>query len=147
MPPRTKGVTDDRTLRVLLGGLATLGLLASAYLTWVHFAGLEPVCAAGSHGCRTVQASRYATVLSIPVAVLGLAGYVGLLLAAVSRGEAGAYLGFLVALVGTLFSAYLTYLEVFVIGAVCQWCVASAAIMTAALACTALRISSQPTRR
>lgn len=147
MPPHTKGVTDDRTLRAVLGGLATLGLLVSAYLTWVHFAGLEPVCAAGSHGCQTVQASRYATVLSVPVAVLGLAGYFGLLLAAVSRGEAGAYLGLLVALVGTLFSAYLTYLEVFVIGAVCQWCVASAAIMAAALACAALRTSRPPTRR
>lgn len=147
MPPHTKGVTDDRTLRAVLGGLATLGLLVSAYLTWVHFAGLEPVCAAGSHGCQTVQASRYATVLSVPVAVLGLGGYFGLLLAAVSRGEAGAYFGLLVALVGTLFSAYLTYLEVFVIGAVCQWCVASAAIMAASLACAALRTSRPPARR
>ena len=135
MTLRTKGATDDRTLRAALGSLASLGLLVSAYLTWVHFAGLEPVCAAGSHGCQTVRASRYATVLSVPVAVLGLAG------------EAGAYLGFLVALVGTLFSAYLTYLEVFVIGAVCQWCVASVAIMASALACAALRIPSQPTRR
>lgn len=147
MPPRTKGATKDRTLRAALGGLAVAGLLISAYLTWAHFAGLEPVCGFGSHGCQTVQSSRYATVLSVPVAVLGLAGYVGLLLAAVSRGEAGAYLGLLVALVGTLFSAYLTYLEVFVIGAVCQWCVASAAIMAAALVCAALRISSPPTRR
>ena len=147
MPPHTKGAPDDRTLRAVLGGLAFLGLLISAYLTWAHFAGLEPVCAAGSHGCQTVQASRYATVLSVPVAVLGLAGYVGLLLAAAQKGEAGAYLGLLVALVGTLFSAYLTYLEVFVIGAICQWCVASAAIMAAALACATLRIARPPTRR
>ena len=54
------------------------------------------------------------------------------------RGEVGVYLGFLFALVGTLFSAYLTYLEVFVIHAMCQWCVASAAIMVAALICAAL---------
>ena len=143
MPPQTKGATNDRTLRAVLGGLAFLGLLISAYLTWAHFAGLEPVCAAGSHGCQTVQTSRYATVLFVPVAVLGLAGYVGLLLSAVSRGGAGVYLGLLVALVGTLFSAYLTYLEVFVIGAVCQWCVASAAVMAAALACAALRVSAE----
>ena len=147
MAPRAKGTTNDRTLRAVLGGLAILGLLISAYLTWVHFAGLEPVCAARSHGCQTVQASRYSTVLSVPVALLGLAGYVGLLLAAVTRGEAGAYLGLLVALVGTLFSAYLTYLEVFVIGAVCQWCVTSAAIMAAALPCALLRTSRPPTRR
>jgi uncharacterized membrane protein len=54
------------------------------------------------------------------------------------RGEVGVYLGFLFALVGTLFSAYLTYLEIFVIHAICQWCVASAAIMVAALICASL---------
>lgn len=142
MASGAKGGTDDLTLRAVLAGLATAGLLVSAYLTWAHFAGLEPVCGLGSHGCQTVQASRYATVLSVPVATLGLAGYACLLLAAVLRGEAGAYLGLLVALVGTLFSAYLTYLEVFVIGAVCQWCVASAAIMAVTLLCAALRVAS-----
>ena len=75
---------------------------------------------------------------------LGLAGYAGLLLAAGLRGGAGAYLGLLLALTGTLFSAYLTYLEVFVIGALCQWCVASAALMAAALACAALRVAVLP---
>jgi uncharacterized membrane protein len=64
-------------------------------------------------------------------------GYSGLLLSALLRGELGAYLGFLVALVGAFFSAYLTYLEVFVIHAVCEWCVASATVMVAALICAA----------
>jgi uncharacterized membrane protein len=73
-----------------------------------------------------------------------LAGYAGLLLASILKGEAGAYLGLLMALIGTLFSAYLTYLEVFVIGAICQWCVASAAIMAAALACAAFRVARLP---
>ena len=50
----------------------------------------------------------------------------------------GVYLGFLIALIGTLFRAYLTYLEIFVIRAICQWCVASAAIMVAALICASL---------
>jgi uncharacterized membrane protein len=61
-----------------------------------------------------------------------------LLFSAVLRGELGVYLGFLIALVGTHLSAYLTYLEVFVIHAICQWCVASAAIMEAALICATL---------
>lgn len=65
-------------------------------------------------------------------------GYAGLIFCAVLRGEGSVYLGFLIALVGTLFSAYLTYLEVFVIHALCQWCLASAAVMVAALVCTAL---------
>ena len=129
---------EGRTLRVVLSVLAAAGLLISAYLTWVHFAQVAPVCVGGSGGCETVQSSRYATVLGVPVAVLGLVGYTGLLFSAVLRGELGVYLGFLFALVGTLFSAYLTYLEVFVIHAICQWCVASAAIMVAALICAAL---------
>ncbi len=134
-------------LRVALGGLAVAGLLVSAYLTWVHLAGAEPVCAFGGGGCRAVQASPYAAVLGVPVPMLGLAGYACLLLAATLRGEAGAYLGLLVAPVGALFSAYLTYLEVFVIGAICQWCVASAAIMFGALACAALRTAGLPMGR
>jgi uncharacterized membrane protein len=129
---------EGRNLRVLLGVLAAAGLLISAYLTWVHFAQVAPVCVGGSGGCETVQSSRYASVLGVPVAVLGLVGYTGLLFSAVLRGELGVYLGFLIALIGTLFSVYLTYLEVFVIHAICQWCVASAAIMVAALICAAL---------
>jgi uncharacterized membrane protein len=83
------------------------------------------------------------------VALLGLIAYGGLIFSAVLWREAGLYLGFLISLVGTLFSAYLTYLEVFVIGALCQWCLASAAIMVAALLCTALatRRLTQDTRR
>jgi uncharacterized membrane protein len=122
-----------RGLRFVIGALAVLGLLISGYLSWVHYAGVAPVCVGGSGGCQSVQASSYATIFGVPVAALGLVSYSGLLLAALLRGEAGVYLGLLVALVGTLFSAYLTYLEVFVIHAICEWCVASAALMVGAL--------------
>jgi uncharacterized membrane protein len=87
-----------------------------------------------------VQSSRYATVLGVPVSVVGLAGYAALLLSASLRAEIGVYLGFFVALVGTLFSAYLTYLEVFVIHALCQWCLASAGVMVGALICATLGV-------
>ena len=126
-----------RCLRFVLGALAVVGLLISGYLTWVHYMGVAPVCVGGSGGCETVQTSSYATILGVPVAALGLVGYSGLLLAALLRSEAGVYLGLLVALVGTLFSAYLTYLELFVIHAICEWCVASAALMVGALICAA----------
>jgi uncharacterized membrane protein len=139
MAPSVKD-REERTLRVVLGVLAAVGLLISAYLTWVHFARVAPVCVGGSGGCETVQSSRYATVLGVPVSVLGLVGYAGLLFSALLRGGLGVYLGFLIALVGTLFSAYLTYLEVFVIHAICQWCVASAAIMVVALICVTLAV-------
>src|SRR5215211_1549340 len=138
---------DRLTLRVVLGVLAAAGLLISAYLTRVHFAGVAPVCVGGSGGCETVQSSRYAEILGVPVSVLGLGGYASLLFSAMLRGEVGVYLGFLIALVGTLFSAYLTYLEVFVIHAVCQWCVASATVMVAALICAALEARFQEARR
>jgi uncharacterized membrane protein len=129
---------DGGALRVVLGVLAAAGLLISAYLTWVHFARAAPVCVGGSAGCETVQSSRYAAILGVPVSVVGLGGYAFLLFSAMLRGEGGVYLRFLISLVGTLFSAYLTYLEVFVIHALCQWCVASAAVMVAALICAAL---------
>jgi uncharacterized membrane protein len=137
MAPSSKAAPrgGQRALRVGLGALAVVGLLISAYLTWVHYAGVAPVCVGGSGGCETVQTSSYATIFGVPVAVVGLVGYTGLLLSASLRGEVGVYLGFLVALVGTLFSAYLTYLEVFVIHAICEWCVASAALMVGALLC------------
>jgi uncharacterized membrane protein len=129
----------QRGLRIVLGALAVVGLLISGYLTWVHYAGVAPVCVGGKGGCETVQTSSYATILGVPVAALGLVGYSGLLLSALLRGEAGVYLGLLVALVGTLFSVYLTYLELFVIHAICEWCVASAALMVGALICTTFR--------
>ena len=124
--------------RLALLTLAVLGALISAYLTWTHFAGLTPVCTGGGEGCQTVQSSRYASLLGIPVALLGLLAYGGLIFSAVLWKEGGIYLGFLISLVGTLFSVYLTYLEVFVIGALCQWCLASAAVMVAALVCATL---------
>jgi uncharacterized membrane protein len=148
MAPSEKG-TDrggDVSRRIVLGVLAVVGFLISAYLSWVHFMGVAPVCVGGSGGCETVQTSSYATIFGVPVAVLGLVGYGGLLFSALLRGEVGVYLGFLVALVGVLFSAYLTYLELFVIHAICEWCVASAALMVAALVCAvfgALRLSSK----
>jgi uncharacterized membrane protein len=148
MAPSSK-VTEKGHIarRVLLRTLAVVGLLISAYLTWVHYAGVAPVCVGGSGGCETVQSSSYATILGVPVAVVGLVGYSGLLLSASLRDEVGIYLGFLVALVGALFSAYLTYLELFVIHAICEWCVASAAVIVAALICTsfgAWRLAKAP---
>ncbi|WP_166396034.1 vitamin K epoxide reductase family protein [Rubrobacter marinus] len=147
MASLAESATERGKLRTALAGLAVAGISISAYLAWVHFAGIDPLCVAGSDGCDTVQSSQYASVLSVPVSVLGLAGYTGLLFASVLKGEAGAYLVLLLALSGTLFSTYLTYLEIFVIEAICQWCVASAAVITAALVCATLRVVGLPTHR
>ncbi len=127
--------------RGLIALLAVAGALISAYLTWSYLQGIAPVCVGGSSGCETVQTSRYAEIQGIPVALLGLLAYTSLLGSALIRDERAALFGLLIALIGTLFSAYLTYLEFFVIRALCQWCVASAALMVASLLLTALRVN------
>ena len=131
---------SEQSTRILLAALSVAGLLMSAYLTWVHFLGVSPLCLTGSGGCEAVQTSRYAEIFGVPVAVLGLAGYAGLLLSALLRGEVGALLGLFIALVSVLFSAYLTWLELFVIHAICQWCVTSAIFMAASFLLTAARV-------
>lgn len=130
----------ERGLRGLLALLAVAGILSSAYLTWSHLRVTAPVCVGGGSGCETVQTSRYSEILGVPVAALGLLAYAGLLLSVAIRGEKAALFGLFVALIGTLYSAYLTYLELFVIRAICQWCVANAVLVTAALLLGALRI-------
>jgi len=132
---------SERSTRGLILVLAVAGLLMSAYLTWVHLLGLSPVCLAGGGGCETVRSSRYAEIFGVPIAALAIGEYAGLLLSALLRGESGALLGLFVTLVSVIFSAYLTYLELFVIYAICQWCVTSAALMTAAFVLCVIRVS------
>ena len=137
---------SERCTRALLAALSVAGLLVSAYLTRSHLQGVAPACVGGSGGCEAVQTSRYSQILGIPVAALGLAGYAGLLVSALIKGEGGIFFGLFVALVGVLFSAYLTWLELFVIGAVCQWCVVSAVLMVGSLLLAALRVKRLESR-
>jgi uncharacterized membrane protein len=119
----------DRRLKITGVVLAVLGLGVAGYLTYVHYAGLEPVCNI-SHGCTKVQSSQYAELAGVPVALLGLIGYAVILAALLIPGELARLAAALTALVGFGFSAYLTYRELFTINAICQWCVASAILMT-----------------
>lgn len=120
----------SRTLRGAMIALAVVGLGVAAYLTYVHYAGINPACTAGQ-SCLKVQTSVWSKVDGVPVALLGLIGYVGILatLLAPDREETRlATLG--LTLVGVGFSAYLTYRELFSIHAICEWCVSSAIILT-----------------
>lgn len=117
--------------------LALAGLGVAAYLSWVEIGGAEAVC--GPVGdCNTVQQSAYATLFGIvPIGVLGVVGFAAILLGwwagrlAAGRARAGIGLAlFALTGCGTLFSIYLTFLEPFVIGATCLWCLGSAVIMT-----------------
>jgi uncharacterized membrane protein len=119
------------TLRRATAVLALIGIGIAGYLTWVHYAGLEPVCVGGGGGCERVQSSRWAELAGIPVAVLGLAGYVAILASLALPEEPGALVAAFLSLVGFGFSAWLTYVELAKIDAICQWCVASAVVMTA----------------
>ena len=118
-------------MRRLTAVLALVGVAIAGYLTWVHYAGLEPVCVGGGGGCERVQSSRWAELAGVPVAVLGLAGYVAILASLALPEDQGALGAAFLSLVGFGFSAWLTYVEIVKIDAICQWCVASAVVMTA----------------
>jgi uncharacterized membrane protein len=129
----------DRRLRVAILVLTVIGIGIASYLTYTHYAGIKVACLS-SGGCETVQASKWSKVDGVPVALLGLIGYVLILLSLAVRGDIGRIGAFGLALVGFLFSAYLTYRELFTIHAICQWCVSSAVIMTVLLVLTAWRV-------
>ncbi len=125
-------------LRIAIAVLCVIGLGIATYLTYVHYAKIKVACLS-SGGCETVQGSVYAKLAGIPVPVLGLVGYAAILGSLAIRGEIGRFIGFAFALTGFLFSAYLTYRELFTIKAICQWCVGSAVCMTLLMILTGLR--------
>ena len=119
---------DRRLYRTALV-LAVVGIAIAAYLTYVHYAGIEPACSTG--GCEVVQTSEWADVYGLPVAVLGLFGYLSILASLLAlRGDAQLFASAALSLVSFLYSGYLTYQELFTIKAICQWCVASAVVLT-----------------
>ncbi len=130
---------SETALRRAAAVLAAAGLGVATYIAIADASSGSPVCLAGGHGCATVANSKYSHLAGINVAVIGIAGYALLLATAVIRGDAGRFSGLLFAAIGFGFSVYLTYLELFVIDAICQWCVASAVLMTALLAVNAAR--------
>jgi uncharacterized membrane protein len=132
-----------RRLFLITAGLAAVGIAIAGYLTWVHYADIEPICAGGGGGCEKVQTSSYAELAGVPVAVIGLVGYLAILGSLLVPGEAGRMGGAVLALVGFGFSVYLTYLELFEIDAICQWCVASAVVMTALAVATTARLVTE----
>lgn len=130
-------LSDERlvTKRMILGMLALIGVFVSIYLTLYKLGYIgELQCAVGS--CETVNTSRWATFLGLPVAAWGLGFYITVLAAAMVGvqerfADSRAVSVVLTALTGwgVLFSGWLTYLELFVIDAICIWCVASAVIV------------------
>lgn len=117
-------------------GLSGLGVLVSGYLSVKRFTGGSLACTRWAE-CDVVNNSVYAKIYGVPVAFIGLAGYLlllGLALATLRATGPGQRrlmsLSFVLALGGVGFSAYLTYLELYVIEAICIWCVTSALLIT-----------------
>ena len=130
----------EGTLRGIATFLATFGVGVATYIAIADSGGGSPVCIAGGHGCQTVAESAYSHLAGINIAIFGILGYVLLLGCALLRGDPPRMAGFAVSLVGFGYSLYLTYLELFTIDAICQWCVASAVLMTLLFATNATRM-------
>jgi uncharacterized membrane protein len=130
-------------MRAAAIGVALAGLGIAGYLTAVHYAGGTPVCAV-SHGCTTVQQSDYAALAGVPVAVLGLLGYVAILFSLARDGEAWRTASAFLSLAGLAFSGWLTWVEVGVLHAICIWCVGSAICMALLAALSVGRMLRAP---
>lgn len=121
--------------RGLAIGLAVIGLIDSLYLTWVKLAHVSAYCA-GVGNCESVNASIYSEINGVPIAALGAGAYavMAVLLWLEGRGGAWAEWGplavFGLSFGGTAYSAYLTYVEVAVLRAICPYCVISAIVIT-----------------
>jgi uncharacterized membrane protein len=130
----------EGTLRIATTFVAAFGVGVATYIAIAEADGGSAACLAGGGGCETVANSPYSELAGINVAVLGIAGYVLLLVTSLLRGDIARLAGFALALTGFGFSVYLTYLELFVIDAICQWCVVSALLMTALFGLNVVRM-------
>ncbi len=120
-----------RRLRTVLIVMAVLGTGLAAYLTYIHYAGIKPLCGRNGGSCEIVQTSKYSHLVGVPVALLGLIGYV-LILASLLAPEEERFRFATAALIlgGWGFSLYLTYREVFTLEKICEYCVSSAILLT-----------------
>lgn len=129
-----------RILPTLVVAVSLAGAAVSAYLLRYKIGGGPILCLNGS-GCADVNASTYSMILGLPVSLLGLITYLGLTAAGLLWRKRGEDLpewvmlsAFGISLVGFLYSAYLTWVEAFVIHAYCTWCLTSFALITVDLA-------------
>jgi uncharacterized membrane protein len=119
-------------------GLTLVGLGVAGYLTYVHYSGVTPPCSIKGNPCSQVQKSQYSLLAGVPVALIGLLGYIAILGSLLApEGERARFTTTALILGGFGFSLYLTYRELFTLHKICEWCVSSAVIM-AILVCLTL---------
>jgi uncharacterized membrane protein len=126
--------------------LAVLGLADASFLTILHYGHIKVPCTSSRNSCQTVQTSKYSTIGGVPVALLGLIGYIGIVGSLVVREREWTRLATLaLTLFGFGFSAFLTWQETFTIPGhpiYCEWCVGSAIILTVLLGLSLYRYLS-----
>jgi uncharacterized membrane protein len=126
---------SQKTFRSLFIFIVVVGIVDGTYLSILKLTGSEAMCIKGMGDCATVNSSAYSQVYGIPIAVLGALAYLSLLVLILLDGRTPfwktytPYFLFGITLVGTLYSAYLTYLELEIIRAICPFCVLSAISM------------------
>ncbi len=126
---------SNRTLRIVMIAITTIGLGVASYLTYVHYSGEPPLCSTTHNTCLKVQTSVYSELAGVPVALIGLIGYITILGSLlIPEGEESRFATMGLTVIGFGFSAYLTYRELFSLHEICEWCVSSAIMMTI-LAC------------
>ncbi len=120
-----------KSLRITLIVLTAIGVCLAAYLTYLHYSGTTPPCSIKGNPCSQVQKSRYSELVGVPVALIGLLGYIAIMASLLSPESENSRLATMAfAVVGFGFSAYLTYRELFTLHKICEWCVSSAVLIT-----------------
>jgi uncharacterized membrane protein len=125
------GPGNERTLRITSGVLGLMGLCVAGYVVYkTQILNEVPQCVGGGGGCALVERSDYSELAGIHVSIFGVIGYVLILIATIRKDDLARVAAFVLSFFGFGFSVYLTYLELYDIKAICQWCVASAVLMT-----------------
>jgi uncharacterized membrane protein len=131
---------SEGTLQRAIAFVAALGIGVAAYIAIADANSGSPVCLGGGDGCETVARSSWSHLAGVNIAVLGVVGYALLLATAFFADDLARFAGFVLALGGFGYSVFLTYVELFKIEAVCQWCLASAILMTILFGLCAARL-------
>jgi uncharacterized membrane protein len=147
MENNTLTIKDDVLKRIIMIA-SILGSIDAVYLTIEKITHNKAMCLPGLGDCWTVSNSPYSQIFGIPVAVFGLGAYLFILILLKSESiypnwKDSILMGtFGLALSGTIYSIYLTYLEIAVIKAICPFCVISALVMLTIFICTILRLAN-----
>jgi uncharacterized membrane protein len=141
-----QGTRGAVALRRAMLVVNVLGIALAAYLTYIHYAGLNPICTLGN-SCIRVQTSVWSKLDGVPVALIGLIGYVAILLSQLVGDREQTRLATLgLAVIGFAFSAYLAYREIFSIHAICEECMTSFGLVTLLMIGAAIRYLTAPTQ-